>query len=313
MGAPITRAAASPSNQAPTVAVIVVAYNSSSDIKRCLRSLKGETAEPPLQLEAWVIDNSSEEESKPAIRQATAKYPWAHYRDAQKNLGFAAGNNLGLKLAAKAGADYFFLLNADAAVEPGCVSTLLQACWRTGADAVGPLMLYEDGTVYYAGGEFQPWLGATFHPGRKQRPAANLTEKPVNFINGCGLFFPAATYERWGGLPEDYFMYYEEADWCAHLAADSGLLLFIPQAKLIHYTGKSSSKSAPALYYLTRNQWLFARRYTKWYHRLTAYPAIAAFQLLRYLKYLDHDLLVRAIKAAWHDALENHYGQRTII
>jgi hypothetical protein len=290
----------------PKIAVIVVAYQSDTDVARCVASLKTARELTP-GLELWLIDNSLDLDVRKRVKgHLTEK--WMHYQYFGENVGFAEGNNLGFKAALEGQPDFFFMLNADAAVAPDCLANLLTDAAQHPAAAYGPLMTYADGTVYYAGGYINYWLAATFHPGR-QLPPRPQTARPVSFINGCGLLLPRASYERWGGLPADFFMYYEEAAWCARVQADGGLLLYVPEARLIHYTPKTTNKSVTALYYLTRNQWLFARQYTRWYHKITAYPAITVFQLLRYWKFIGKRQHRQAIVQAWRDAFNHRYGQ----
>lgn len=290
----------------PTIAVIVVAYQSESDVERCVASLREARKQTP-GLSLWLIDNSVDLDIRKKIKSHLTE-PWMHYLYFGENLGFAVGNNEGFKAASAEDPDYYFLLNADAAVEPDCLATLLAEAEERPAAAYGPLMTYADGTVYYAGGNINYWLAATFHSGRRLPPRANDQTRRVSFINGCGLFMPASSYERWGGLSDDYFMYYEEADWCARVNHDRGELYYVPAARLTHYTAKDSASPA-ALYYLTRNQWLFARRQTRWYHRPTSYLGILIFQTLRFVKHIGNRERRQAILRAWRDARHHHYGQ----
>lgn len=291
----------------PSIAVVVVAYQSDTDIARCVASLEAARQRTP-HLSLWVVDNSLDLDIRKKIK-SHLKENWTHYQYFGENVGFAVGNNLGLKAAAPDKPDYFFLLNADAVVAPDSLANLLDEAERYPAAAYGPLMTYGDGTVYYAGGFISRWLGAAFHPGRLKSPPSSQVARDVSFLNGCGIFMPRRTYERWGGLPEEYFMYYEETAWCAQIGSEGGVLRYVPTARLTHYTPKETGKSATALYYLTRNQWLFARQHCAWYHKITAYPAIAFFQSLRFLKLIGNTAARQAIIHGWRDAYSHRYGK----
>lgn len=290
----------------PKIAVIVVAYQSDTDVARCVASLKAAATKTP-NLSLWLIDNSLDLDIRKRIKGLLTE-KWMHYQYFGENVGFAVGNNLGLQAAVDEKPDYFFLLNADAAIDADCLQQLLADAAQHPAAAYGPLMTYEDGSVYYAGGRLNRWLAATFHPGRQEAPRPQQPRR-TSFINGCGLLLPRASYEKWGGLPDEYFMYYEEAAWCARVLEDGGELRYVPAAHLTHYTPKATNKSINALYYLTRNQWLFARQHAHWYHKITAYPAIILFQIIRYLKYIGKRQHRQAIVQAWRDAINHRYGQ----
>ncbi len=290
----------------PTVAVIVVAYQSDTDVARCLASIKAARKITP-GISLWLFDNSPEASARQSIEGLLTE-SWMHYLTEKKNIGFAAGNNRAFEAAATVNPDFFFLLNADAAVDADCLAKLTADAAAHPAAAYGPLMTYEDGTIYYAGGTLNRWLAATFHPGRSTVPEPDKARR-VSFINGCGLLLPLASYQKWGGLPEEYFMYYEEAAWCAQALDDGQTLRYVPNAHLTHYTDKATGKSAAALYYLTRNQWLFAKQRLRWYHRITAYPAIIVFQTMRLIRNIGKRQQRQAIMQAWRDALNHRYGQ----
>ena len=290
----------------PAIAVIVVAYQSDTDVERCVASLRAARQTTP-NLSLWLIDNSVDLDIRKRIKSHLTE-SWMHYLYFGENLGFAVGNNEGFKAARNENPDYFFLLNADAAVEPDCLSQLIEFAQRQPAAAYGPQMLYPDGTVYYGGGKINFWLASAFHPGSHELPRSNDQPRRVSFINGCGLLIPTASYDRWGGLPEEYFMYYEETAWCARAIRDGGTLYYVPHARLTHYTAKTT-KSVAALYYLTRNHWLFARQHTRWYQRPSAYLGILIFQTIRFVKHIGNRAQRRAMVNAWRDAYHHRYGQ----
>lgn len=298
--------------QPPKVGVIIVAFNDPENLTRLFESLKKATGDYTLQ--TVVVDNSTSAPAAAKIKTLVSKAPVELnplYVAQKENLGFAGGVNAGLKAV---NPDYYWLINSDTTVDSKAISALLATAQETQAAIIGSQILYgDDQTVYYAGGKANNWLGIVQHPGRNQPAPTSDTARPVTFVNGCTMFMPAQTIQKYGGMFESYFMYYEDTDLCAHILQMGGKLYYEPKSIVQHYTPHSDNKSVTALYFLTRNHWLYINRNLAWYYQLVARPAVLVFQLFRWLKYVTKKDFRRAITAGWRDAIKHQYGPKPTI
>lgn len=171
------------------------------------------------------------------------------------NKGYAGGNNLGIALACRLGADAVWVLNNDTEVEPqalGAMRDRLFACSRPGL--CGSLILYHDDPRFVqclGGGVTNRWTGLSWLIGyrlplqraRKMAPAA--VEAQLNFIYGASVMASRAFIETVGLMYEGYFMYCEEQDW-AYSAAGRFDLAYAPGAVVRHHEGISTGWPAAA-------------------------------------------------------------------
>lgn len=293
----------------PSVAVVIVAFNDPDNIRRVIGSLAQTTG--PFTLQVVIVDNSTNPAAAEAVQKRTAAAParlHASYHRQKSNRGFAGGVNAGLQAAHT---DYYWLINSDTSVEPDAITRLLETAQRTKAAVVGSRILYgDDKTIYYAGGSANNWLGIVRHPRQNQPPLAHDHTRPVTFVNGCAMFMPATTIHRYGMLFEPYFMYYEETDLCARIIRAGGALYYEPRSVIYHYTPHSFDKTPLAVYFLTRNHWLYIRRNLRRLQLVTATLAVTCFQLYRLARFTRQPALRRAHIAGWLDAVKNHYGPR---
>lgn len=188
------------------------------------------------------------------------------------NLGFAGGNNVGIKLGLAEGAPWFWLLNTDTVVHQDALASLLERAATAGprAGIIGSTLLYYDKpeTVQALGGASlsHRTFGAT-HLGIGLRvgevpddPAA--VESRMAYVVGASMLVSRAFVERVGLMQEDYFLYFEELDWATRA---SGLFTqhWAPRSRVWHKVGSSSAKvlSAFSARLLLRNRLRFVERF----------------------------------------------------
>lgn len=291
----------------PTVAVIIVSFNDASNIERCLTSLRPELTD---QVHVHLIDNSTDLEQRTKIAQICQHQPKVFYDCPKKNTGFAAGNNRALADEFAKGADYCFLLNSDTEIKAGSIAKLVTAQLDHEAALVAPKIVYGDrpNIFWYGGGRWQPWLGIVRHH-RRNEPVIKQIQQTITFVNGCAMLIPKSTYDRIGGFFTPYFMYYEDSDYSVQLVKAGYKLLYEPQAVVKHFVPPITDKSPLALYYLTRNHWLFWSRTARGLSKITAAFAITIFQLIRFCRHSLHQTKRQAIICGWRDALKKTYGK----
>lgn len=253
----------------PSVAVVVLNWNGKEDTLACLESLAATEPSPDTVI---VVDNGSQDGSVAEIRRA---YPEATVLETGTNLGYAGGNNVGIRHALDGGAEYVWVLNNDTVVDRGALSGLL-ARMRDATDVglCGSTLLYHDGpgTVQaYGGGRYDPWTSrmTLVGNGREygERIDPSTVEADLAFISGASVFVRRAFLESVGPMCEDYFLYYEELDW-AWRGRPTFRLGFAPGSVVWHKEGASAGthrdprrRSELADCFGVRSRFLFARKF----------------------------------------------------
>lgn len=221
--------------------------------------------------------------------------------DNGSNLGFAGGNNVGLRyLLRQDDLAYVWLLNNDTVVRADALGKLLA---RVGADPQAgmcgsTLLCYQDpGQVQAHGGAYYcRWIGLAWHLGRLKKAhhpiSAGKVEARMNYVVGASMLVSQRFLREIGLLCEDYFLFFEELDWALR-AAGRFNLLYAPQSVVYHKVGASvgtssnpAKKSAVCDYWNVRNRLFFTRR---WFPE--ALPAV-------YLALLG-TLLTRVVMGRW--------------
>ncbi|MDX2263896.1 MAG: glycosyltransferase family 2 protein [Hyphomicrobiales bacterium] len=212
-------------NQPPTVAVVIVAYNSAAVINACLASLG-------TRLPIVVVDNASADASARIAKDAGATV----IRNAS-NLGFARACNIG---AAASASKHILFLNPDALMTEDAVARLAGVADAPGVAAAGPRLTEPDGAC-------------RFRAHTAMQPAPRVPAAPpegrvcVSFLSGAALLCRRAAFEAAGGFDDNIFLYYEDDDLCRRLSAH-GSLIYAPDVTARHSVGASSPRSLRADY-----------------------------------------------------------------
>lgn len=212
----------------------------------------------------------------PAAAASTAGGVWLV--DNAANLGYAAGNNVGLRLALRdPGCSHVWILNNDTVVAPDALGQLLERmAARPDIGLCGSTLVYEHDrrTVQAFGGSaYSRWSGRTRHLGAHSRLAdlpadADPVEAAMACVVGAAMLARREWFEAAGLLCEDYFLYFEEIDWAARAARRGGRLGlgWAPRSVVFHKEGASVGTAAGggsplSLFYLFRNRLRFAHRF----------------------------------------------------
>jgi GT2 family glycosyltransferase len=248
-------------------AVIILNYNGSSETISCLDSIN-KTKDTPHVI---VVDNSSTDDSVAAL---LARYPKLDLIKSEQNLGFAGGNNLGIKKALRLGAKVVYLLNNDTVVDPDLFFRAYRATLGKNA-IIGAKIYYaknyeyhgnqkgQGNILWYAGGEFD-WSSVTAtHRGVDQPDLAQFeTIQKTGFVTGCFMAIPRAVVSKLGYLDDSLFLYLEDADYCLRAQKQGVNLIYHPRLILYHKNSVTSSKSTGTTdYYITRNRFSLAKKY----------------------------------------------------
>ena len=235
--------------------IVVLNWNGREDTLACLRSLGDVDA--PAGTEVLVVDNGSTDGSEEAVRES---FPDVSVLQTGSNLGFAGGNNAGIRYALDGGAEAVLLLNNDTEVEPGFLKPMigrLESDPRTGI--VGALIAYHHAPERlwaFGGGRFDTATGWVRH---LQDPvgadALRSTGTRHFYITGCTMLLRRELIEEVGGLATTYFHFCEDVDLCLKAESAGWKLAVAEGARLRHKVSATTRVSSPAfLYYNLRSR-----------------------------------------------------------
>jgi GT2 family glycosyltransferase len=233
-----------------TLTIVIVSYNARADLEHCLASLQA--APPAITHEVVVVDNASPDRSAEAVR---ARFPAVKVIALDRNVGFAAGNNAGLRATA---GDLVLLLNSDTLVSAGAIDGLVQRLQaHPDAAVAGPRLLDGEGRTEISWGSMISPFGEfkqktirklydrQFAPVERSVARAASTERYVDWVSGACLLVYRRDADAVGLLDERFFLYTEDVDFCASIRARGRRVLFVPSVTITHLRGRSRA-TAPA-------------------------------------------------------------------
>jgi len=258
----------------------------------------------PDEVEIIIVDNGAENDIAETFRPYFENITYIHSRE---NLGFAGGNNLGIK---QAKGEYIFLLNNDTEIPAGCIETMiaeLKANEKIGL--LSPLLLYFDqkDLIQYAGFTPMNYLVArNAYVGQfeKNKGQFNNQTYQTGFCHGAAVMCRKIDLLTAGLMDETYFLYYEELDWCEKFMRIGKQIWFSGKTHVYHKESISVGKASPLkIYFNTRNRMLFIRKNTGWlntvlfsiYFTLVACPKA----VLKYLLNNQPELAKWTLKGLW--------------
>ncbi len=240
------------------VGIVVLHWMNRPETQACLDAVEALDYQPR---ETVVVDNSGELSQRDiaAFHSGPLTLLSAPY-----NLGYAGGNNLGIRRALDRGCDYVWLLNDDARVAPETLSALMAAArGEPRAGFLGPIVYMREAPdrVLSAGGTLDG-EGRTAHRGLgASGSAAPRAVEDVDYLSGCALLVSRPAIDAVGLLDEDFFAYHEDVDWCVRGRSAGFRVLLVPDARVWHPDTQLRDEFSPHVtYYVTRNRLLFARK-----------------------------------------------------
>lgn len=239
----------------PLVSIITVNYNGAAYTCQMIASLK-KISYP--HIEILVVDNASKE-SPYTIQEL---HPDIQLIVSDVNLGFAGGNNLGIR-ASKG--KYILLLNNDTEVAPDFLEPLIHKLETSvGIGAVSPKVYYFDtNIIQFAGATpIHPITGRGGFIGEMETDIGQYnTATLCNHTHGAAMLLPRKVLENVGLMAEVFFLYYEELDFCEKIKRAGYTFWYIPESVVYHKESMAVGKnSALKTYYITRNRILFMKR-----------------------------------------------------
>ena len=243
----------------PLVSIISVNYNQPQFTLEFLASLRNITYP---SFEIIIVDNGSKEDPSELIK---SQFPEVIMIVSKKNLGFAGGNNLGIRVAK---GKYIMFLNNDTEVEPGFLEPIVNIMESNPKIGMAsPKILFPDNNVLqYAGAtDINPFTGRGRRYGDMEIDKGQYdVSKETLLCHGAAMIVPLEVIKEVGLMPEVFFLYYEELDWCAMVKRAGYKLYYVSDSKVYHKESMSVGKSNPMkTYYLVRNRLVYMRRNVK--------------------------------------------------
>lgn len=277
------------------VLVVIVNYRSAELTLACLRSVLQDRASSNLEVKVVVVENDSGDAV--ALQSGLAGLEGVALIQADKNGGFAYGNNLGFQYAYETGwlPDYFHLLNPDTRVYPGALAALVEFLEQhPRAAIVGSRLENGDGSEWPYAFRF-PTLLSEVESGLRVGVASRLLESwrvarkmnntpaLVDWVPGASMMVRRSLIEEIGGLDEEYFLYYEETDFCFKAQKRGWQCWYVPASRVVHLAGQSTGVTSaegaerpmPEYWFESRSRY-FRRNHGYLYAAATNGAAIAA-------------------------------------
>ncbi len=241
----------------PLVSIVTVNYNQSTTTIDLIESLSQITYP---NIEIIVVDNASKNDDAKVIKE---KFPRIVLVESIINYGFAGGNNLGIM---RSRGEYVLLLNNDTIVEPNFLEPLVnkfQEHPEIGAISPKIRYYYKKDTLQYVGfTEINKYTNRNITLGDGELDIGQYeVDKETAYCHGAAMMVPMKVIKEVGMMSYEFFLYYEEADWCIRIR-NAGYQIFYVHNSLVFHKGSvtTGKNSALKTYYLTRNRIVFMRR-----------------------------------------------------
>ena len=284
------------------LSIITINYNGLADTCALIDSI-------PLNddsLEVIVIDNASKADEATTIQQS---YPQVRVIKSDKNLGFAGGNNLGIKAAH---GKYLFFLNNDTLLRPQ-TSDFRHLISRLGADekigAVCPKIRFAWGSnpIQFAG--YTPLSPITMRNraigfGEEDNGQYDKAH-PTPYAHGAAMMVKREVIEKASLMPECYFLYYEELDWSMMIRRAGYEIWYEPTCTVYHKESQATGQNSPLrTYYITRNRLLFVKRNIQGLNRYLSYlylaTIVATKDILKFTAQRRMDLAQAVVRGVYN-------------
>lgn len=269
------------------LSIITVNYNGYKDTCELIDSIPFND-----NMEVIVIDNASQLDEASEIQQ---KYPQVIVIRSTKNLGFAGGNNLGIKAAQ---GKFLFFVNNDTIFKDFNVKSLINRLeYSPKIGVVCPKIRFAWGNnlIQYAG--YTPLSKITI---RNKSIGFNEddhgqydTSHPSPYAHGAAMMLKREVIEKVGLMPECYFLYYEELDWSMMITRAGYEILYEPACTIYHKESQATGQNSPLrTYYITRNRLLLVKRNWNGISKYLSYIYLIGVVALR-------DIIRHAVKGQW--------------
>lgn len=245
--------------------VVLINWNSAEDTIECIRSIR--LSETEFGYTIIVVDNGSKDDSLALIRK---EFPDLVYIESAKNLGFAGGNNLGIRKAFGLGCNYLFLLNNDTVIDKKVIdilTTTLKSAKSIGAVAPKMYFYNKKNIIWWAGGRLFLKKGIIKNRGFGKKDRLEFDDLyACDYLTGCAIMIKKEVIDKIGLLSEEYFHTAEDVDWSLRMRKVGYRLIMDPKARIWHKISRSGGGDLSPfyMYYLERNRLFLMKKFGYW-------------------------------------------------
>lgn len=246
----------------PKVSIIVLNWNGLEDTTKCLDSLRQITYP---DYEVIVVDNASAGDDVAVLKKNYGEY--IHLIENDENYGYSEGNNIGMRYALEKGADYILILNNDTVVDPRFLDELVAVAGENANIGVVGSKLYDmthPDVLQGAGGKLN-WYLEHRQRGQGKKDRGQFDEvADVDFLGGSCMLVRKEAIEKSGLLPTEYFLQWEDIDYCIGVRRQGFRCVYAPKAKIWHKLSASFDRAGISDTMVARgikNRFLFRRKY----------------------------------------------------
>ncbi len=266
------------------VVLVVLNWNKPDDTVECLESCRQIDYG---NFEIVVVDNHSTDDSARILK---ARFPDLQLIVNAENVGYAGGNNVGMRAALERGADFVFLLNNDIVVDRSVLKELVQVAKdHPSAGMLAPKVLYyDDRSLINSMGTTMDWLRLRPRLGECNQKDGGPDTAPLrkDILVGCALLVRRGVIERIGMIDEEFFIFHEEADWCFRNLKAGSENLVVPRARIYHKASKTMREFSLLTHYYSSRNFLYMAMKNAGAWQWTQVSAGLVFLSLKNLKLL---------------------------
>ncbi len=279
----------------PLVSVLIVNWNGEKYLNTCVGSIVNQKYS---NLEIIVVDNASTDNSINILKK---EFPFVKIIQNYENLGFAAANNIGIK---NAKGELIALFNYDAIADPEWLGTLVEVLQNSRKIAAVAGKVYYWGDKYGKDAVFCTWSKIDPYSCNLYNFNDNEPMSKVDYLTGAAMIVKKQVIENIGLMDSEYFLYFDETDWCARMLRAGYDLIYFPDAMVWHMVSGSVADAKLKLYYMTRNRIRFVLKNFDWkYISLFAwlYMIETIYVFIQGMKHHDlREIKVRIKAISWN-------------
>lgn len=267
----------------PLIGLVTVTYNSAEVLEGFFSSLSVQSLQ---NYRLFVVDNDSEDASVNLVKDLSAEDPRVVVFANKDNVGVAVGNNQGIRAALDIGCEYILLINNDVEFSSDLLSNLVYQIRALDADMLVPKMKYfEPKThIWCAGGKFVPGRAYGIkHFGELEEDKGQYNEaKKIDYAPTCCMLISAGVFKKIGMMDENYFVYFDDVDFCYRAMKNEVHLWYTPEPVLYHKVGSLTGGLSD---FTIRNSTLGKIYFIRKHLRITKGFWIAIYKVVGFIKF----------------------------
>lgn len=266
--------------------IIILNYKKHKDTQNCINSLRH--SDLPANTHFVIVDNSP---TTTSINYLKKKFPKVKIIKSPRNLGFAAGNNLGIKYALTQKATHILIINPDVQVPRRFLKPLLKVFnTHSQAGLVAPAHKHvqKNKTFYGLGGEVNWTTSLAKHINEPQ--LKSLKPQKYQFVSFACVLIKSSVFKKIGFLDQRYFMYLEDVDFCLTALKNKFTIYLNPSVQIIHHTSSSFKRPTDKLKISFISQLKFIHKWFTFPRNLVSYLYVSLFYPYLYLLWTYHSL-----------------------